>query len=222
MNNPSISYNIGSVNICAMSSVTKIQSMCSFFRLMDFDIVLLQEVENSRLSIPGYTVITNVDERKRGTAIALKAHIPYCNVQRSLDGRIICVNVGNCVTVCNVYPPSGTQNTSSREHFFRQSLPFYLQQSTPNLILGGDFNCVVSAKDATGSSNHSQSLKQLLDSLKLCDTWDCVHKNQIAYSFVRPNCASRIDRIYVSSSLVSSLRTSEYFVTPFLTIRRTK
>lgn len=182
---------------------------------MDYDIVLLQEVENARLSIPGFTVITNVDETKRGTAIALKAHIPFRNVQRSLDSRILCINVGDCVTICNVYPPSGTLNAIARENFITQILPFYLQHSTPHLILGGDFNCVVSSKDSTGSSNNSRSLKSLVDSLQLCDTWDFLHRNQTEFSFVRPNCASRIDRIYVSTSLVSSLHTSEYFVAPF-------
>lgn len=215
MNNLPSSYNIGSLNMCTISSANKIQSMCSFFRLMDYDIVLLQEVENARLSIPGFTVITNVDDAKRGTAIALKAHIPFCNVQRSLDSRIICVKIGNSVTICNVYAPSGTQNASLREEFFRQIVPFYLQSASTDLVLGGDFNCIVSLKDSTGSSNQSKSLKNLIDSLKMCDTWECLHKNQTEFSFVRPNCASRIDRIYVSPSLVPALRTSEYFITSF-------
>lgn len=215
MNNPPTSYNIGSINISAMSNANKVHSLCTFIRSMDFEIILLQEVENAHLSIPGFNVITNVDCSKRGTAIALKSHIPFSNIQRSLDTRILSVTVGNSITVCNVYANSGSQNASSREFLFRHTLPYYLQSSRSHLVLGGDFNCVVNTKDATGSSNYSQALKHLIDNLQLCDSWDHLHRNQIAFSFVRPNCASRIDRIYVSTSLVPHLRTSEYFVTPF-------
>lgn len=215
MNNPNISYYIGSINTNAVSNQNKINSLCAFVRLLDYDIVLLQEVENSKLCIPGYNVITNVDENKRGTAIALKSHIPYSNVQRSLDARIITVKIGNSVTVCNCYAPSGTQNIVSRENMFKSGLPFYLQNSTEHLIIGGDFNCVVNCKDSTGTGNFSLSLQNLLRSLSLRDTWEVLHNNAVEYSYVRANTASRLDRIYVSESLVPHLRTAEYLVNSF-------
>ena len=81
MSNVPISYNIGCVNISAISNANKIQSLCTFICSMDFEIILLQEVENPYLSIPGFNVITNVDNCKRGTAIALKSHISFSNVQ---------------------------------------------------------------------------------------------------------------------------------------------
>lgn len=210
-----ISYNIGSININAISNDTKIAALHSFVRLVDLDIILLQEVQSASLCIPGHNIVFNIDEAKRGTAIALKSHIPYSNVQRSLDSRILTVKVSNTVTICNIYAHSGTQNYSTREKFFREQLPFYLQNSAEHIILGGDFNSVIDAKDATGSSNFSLSFKQIVDNVHLSDTWNCLHRNMIAYSFIRPNSASRLDRIYISRSLVPHLRTSELFATSF-------
>lgn len=216
MSSPAIiSYIIGSINTNTISSDNKLAALRSFVRLMDFDIILLQEVESANLRIPGYNVITNVDESKRGTAIALKSHIPFANVQRSLNSRIMSVKVGNSLTVCNVYAQSGTQNFSARENLFKEQLPFYLQASTEHIILGGDFNCVVANKDSTGSNNYSTSLKQLVENMQLLDTWNCLHRNLVDYSFVRSNSASRIDRIYVSRSLVPHLRVADLLATSF-------
>lgn len=122
MNHSPVSYNVGSINTNAVSSTNKVSSLRSFVRLMDFDIVLLQEVECANLCIPGYNVITNVDNAKRGTAIALKAHIPYSNVQRSLNSRILTVKVDS-VTICNIYAYSGNQNFSAREDFSKNNCP---------------------------------------------------------------------------------------------------
>lgn len=215
MNHPTMSYNICTINTNAIANNNKIESLRSFIRQTDADVVLLQEVENSNLTIPGFEVLTNVDDSKRGTAIAIKANIPLSNVQRSLDSRIITVKLGTSTTVCNIYAPSGTQNVSSRENLFKNSLPFYLQNSTEHLVWGGDFNSVIRNEDSTGTSNFSISFKTLVGNLDLHDTWSSLNRNQSAFSFVRSNAASRLDRIYVSSSLVSHLRVSEYLVTSF-------
>lgn len=215
MSNLNHSYNIASINTNAISNNTKIQSLRTFIRSVDLDIVLLQEVENPYLAIPGFNVITNVDNQKRGTAIALKSHMSFSNVQRSIDSRVISVTLDGGVKIVNVYAPSGTANYASRENFFQNILPFYLQSTSEHLVLGGDFNCVVSHKDSTGSSNFSPALGTLLSNLNLKDTWDLLKPNQIQYSFIRPNCASRIDRLYITESLVAQLRTAEFYVTSF-------
>lgn len=215
MANRTSSYNIASINTNAISSNTKIQALRTFIRLTDLDIILLQEVEDPYLTIPGFNVITNVDSQKRGTAIALKSHMTCSNIQRSLDSRVITVTLEGSVKIVNIYAPSGTTNYASRENFFQNIVPFYLQSTTEHLVLGGDFNCVVSHKDATGTSNFSPALGNMLNSLHLKDTWDLLKPNQIQYSYIRPNCASRLDRLYISESLIEQLRTAEFYVTSF-------
>ena len=55
------SYNIATININAISNATKLEVLKTFIRTMDLDIIFLQEVCISDLSIPGYNVICNVD-----------------------------------------------------------------------------------------------------------------------------------------------------------------
>ncbi|KAL9706947.1 hypothetical protein quinque_010465 [Culex quinquefasciatus] len=76
-----------------------------------------------------------------------------------LDTRIIAVTLRSMVTICNVYAPSGTVNAASRERLFNNTLPFSSKTASDHCILGGDFNCVIASKDATGTSNHSLALK---------------------------------------------------------------
>ncbi|KAL9701611.1 hypothetical protein quinque_005052 [Culex quinquefasciatus] len=94
-------------------------------------------------------------------------------------------------------------------------MPAVSDLASYHCILGGDFNCVIASKDATGTSNHSLALKNLTSNLGLKDAWEVLKANQIAYSFIRPNCSSRLDRLYVSGAFVPGLRTAEYLVTSF-------
>lgn len=163
------SYNIATININNISSPTKIDALRTFLRTMELDIIFLQEVENDQLTLPGYNVICNIDHMRRGTAIALKEYIQFSNVERSLDGRLIALRINN-VTLCNAYAHSGTAFRAERERFFNSTISYYLRHNTPNVILAGDFNCVLRQCDATGS-NDSPALKNTTQQLQLCDAW---------------------------------------------------
>jgi exonuclease III len=80
-----IKYNIASININTVSSINKIDTLRSFIRLLDLDIILLQEVDNDQLEMYGFDTITNVDESRRGTAILIREQIQYTHVEKSLD-----------------------------------------------------------------------------------------------------------------------------------------
>lgn len=209
------SYYVASINTNAISNENKLNALRTLVRLLDLDIVLLQEIESNQFSIPGFNTYTNVNETKRGTAIAVKQHIPVSNVQRSLDSRILTLKVNSCVTICNVYAPSGVQSYQSRENMFNQSLPFYLQNAGDYVLVGGDFNCVVSAKDATGTNSQSIALRVLVQNLNLKDTWEILNGNRTEFSFIRANSMSRLDRIYVSSNLCPQVRNTSFHVNSF-------
>lgn len=89
------SFNIATININTITNTTKINTLRSFARTMELDIIFLQEVENEQLVLPGYNLISNVDHARRGTAIALKDHIVFSHIERSLDGRLIALRVHN-------------------------------------------------------------------------------------------------------------------------------
>ena len=166
------SYNLATININAISNATKLEALKTFIRTMDLDIIFLQEVCISDLSLPGYNVICNVDVTGRGTAIALRQHLKFSHVERSLDSRLICVRLENNATLCNVYAPSGSQRRAEREDFFGRTLPFYLRNACNHVILAGDFNCVLQPKDVTGARNFSLSLQNAVSNMGMCDSWE--------------------------------------------------
>ena len=207
------SYNIATININNITNATKINALRTFIRNMELDIVFLQEVENEQLSIPGFNVICNVDFSRRGTAIALKEHIVYTHVEKSLDGRLIALRIQN-TTLCNVYAHSGTAFRSERERFFNGTLAYYLRHNTEHIILAGDFNCVLRACDST-SANTSAALQNTIQQIRLHDVWTKLYPNMQAHTYISHNAASRLDRIYISGGLCQQLRTASTQVCSF-------
>lgn len=187
-----------------ITNATKIEALRTFIRTLDLDIVFLQEVENEQFSLPGFNVIANVDHARRGTAIAIRDHIQYTHVEKSLDGRLVAVRVQD-TTLCCVYAPSGSAYRSQRENFFNTTLAFYLRHRTEHVILAGDFNCVLRQSDATGH-NMSPSLQAAVHHLGLSDVWVKLRSRDAGHTYITGNSSSRLDRIYVSGALCAQLR----------------
>ncbi|XP_058456328.1 uncharacterized protein LOC131433751 [Malaya genurostris] len=207
------SYNIATININTITNPTKTNALQTFVRMMDLDIIFLQEVENNQFNLQGYNVICNVDQSRRGTAIALKEHIQFSHVEKSLDGRLVTLRISN-TTLCNVYAPSGSAVRAERERFFNNSLAYYLRQSTEHVILAGDFNCVLRPCDATGY-NTSSSLRATIQQLQLHDVWIKLNPQMPGHTYITHNSTSRLDRIYVSSGLCDKLRNANIHVCSF-------
>lgn len=187
-----------------ITSTTKLDALRTFIRTLDIDILFLQEVENEQLSLPGFNVIANVDHARRGTAIALKTHIHFSNVEKSLDGRLVTLRVQG-TTLCCVYAPSGTALRAQRERFFNNTLAYYLRHRTNHVILAGDFNCVLRQCDATGY-NISPALQTSVQQLNLHDVWVKLRSRDPGHTYITANSSSRLDRIYVSGGLRDQLR----------------
>lgn len=209
------SYRIATININNITNQTKISALYNFIKQQDADIIFLQEVENDKLNLPGYNVVSNIDVARRGTAIALKHHIQFSNVERSLNSRLIALRVNESITLVNVYAHSGSQNRTQREELFNFTLSHYLRHNTQHIILGGDFNSVIRPCDATGDSNFSLALKNFVQHLKLHDVGVGPNDGNRQFTYITHNSASRIDRIYVSSGLRNNLRSMDTHVCSF-------
>ena len=72
--------------------------------------------------------------------------------------------------------------------------------SNDNMVLAGDFNCVLTPPDCTGSLNVSRALTRLVTGLDLVD----VNKGRMIYTHYTAEGASRIGRIYLSRQLLKS------------------
>uniref|UniRef100_A0A182PWT3 Endo/exonuclease/phosphatase domain-containing protein n=1 Tax=Anopheles epiroticus TaxID=199890 RepID=A0A182PWT3_9DIPT len=186
----------------------------TFVRSADLDIIFLQEVYDAEFTIPGYNVLTNVNDE------------PLLLYARSLNSRLISLRLKNATTLCNIYAPSGSHRRTEREIFFNQTLPFYLQNARESVILAGDFNSVLNSKDATSGADISHALLCVVNSLGLCDSWEHLKGNAVEFSFIARTSGSRIDRCYVSKSLKDKLKTTYMHiikhlqsVSPFQSVR---
>jgi endonuclease/exonuclease/phosphatase family metal-dependent hydrolase len=88
-----------------------------------------------------------------------------------------------------------------REQFYNTELPQILQDRHGDLVIGGDFNCIIAPADTTGNYTTSRTLAEMICGLKLTDTWT-QNPNRPIYTRYSPAGASRIDRIYVSSEVM--------------------
>jgi exonuclease III len=147
------------LNINAITSVTKVKMLEDLLRQQETDIALLQGTTTTKLNnIRGYTAVINDGTEKRGTAIMIREGITITGIKRIPSGRGIAVNY-NGIWIINIYAPSGTEKRNEREYLFNTELPHILPTTTTDMIIAGDFNCIVDGTESTRSTNYSRALK---------------------------------------------------------------
>jgi len=77
----------------------------------------------------------------------------------------------NGLLIINVYAPSGRARRTDRESYYTSELTRVVQAASHNVILGGDFNCVLHPVDKTGRFLTSRALMEIVRGLALVDTW---------------------------------------------------
>ena len=129
--------------------------LISIIRMENPDIVLLQEitVTSGQLKLMvakfGYCAEANtdlLDITSLGTGLIWKSNIPVTDVTSVIECRGQLAKLG-VYSLINIYAPSGSNNKQARRDFFGQEIFRLIRSSTSNPIIGGDFNCVLSALD---------------------------------------------------------------------------
>ena len=122
-------------------------------------------------------------------------------------------HVGLLVSPCPcVYAPN---TVSDRNLFFNRLHTFFL--SPGDLILGGDFNCIDSDLDRLHIKSDFSADKRCLSALKsdfcLVDVFRKQNPKAISFTWSNKDFsqASRLDRFYISSSLLQSVRGNKCF-----------
>jgi exonuclease III len=160
---------IARININTLRANTRVDMFFDFLHRYDIDLSLVQEVpESFPLEHRGYTIHHNIGPDRRGTALVAKQHCHLTNVVRTPSGRAVAATF-NGTRIINVYAPSGTAKRAERECFYNQELATLLDSANPNLILGGDFNCVMASADTTGAPCTSRALNEIVRGLQLTD-----------------------------------------------------
>jgi exonuclease III len=103
----------------------------------------------------------------------------------------------NGTRIVNIYAPSGAENKNERERFYNNDLTHILPTAHADMILAGDFNCILSNTDSTGYNNYSRALVNIVRGFGLIDAWYTSTSRNI-YTHYVPIGASRTDRIYVT------------------------
>jgi len=192
----------------------KIKMLTNFLLGQDIDISLLQEVANDDLSnIYGYSAHINEGIEKSGTEILMKEGISVDNIKILPSGRGI-AGLFEDTWIINVYAPSGAEKRKERENFFTNELAYLLPTGPREIILAGDFNCVIAAADCTGSPNLSKALSSTIAGLALHDAWHQSSK-KTQYTHYTNNGATRIDRIYITDTLKKRKQGAETIIAPF-------
>ena len=150
-----------------------------------------------------HIIINKSIQLKGGTLILIDRQLPisigrtYLHpTSRICTAQITIFNVK--LYIVNVYAPSGKNKENEREAFFRNELTRILIPNTDNIILTGDWNCVLSTRDTTNPANAciSKSLKSIVTDFKYKDIY--INKIPQEFTYYQNNYASRLDRIYLS------------------------
>ena len=205
---------LATLNINAITNRTRVGMLNEYIRRHDLDIIFIQEIKDPELiQMLGYDVYYNIGSDIRGTAIVARNDIRLHNINKSPSGRAIAAEYKG-VYIVNIYAPSGTAKRTEREHFYNVEVPQLLQTGHGEIIIGGDFNCVLDPADTTGHFYTSRALTEMVRELHLKDTWK-QDQNRPAYTHYSNTGASRIDRIYVSSDIATKITGIDFLPAAF-------
>ena len=214
---------IATLNINGMKTPS---TQCQLLHILDtykFHILFIQETHVDNMSLG------NVLKQKfnceafwsfgtnRSTGVTTFI-FPHCDSKiekfdTDMDGRFLLIDLQiNSIPfrLINIYAPN---NEKDRKYFFN-NISKYLVTSR-NLIFGGDFNCILNTrydkigKGANPQFGHvgSKELSNLCNNYNLIDIFRHFNPHKYATTWHAPiskDIHTRLDRFYVSDSLVSN------------------
>lgn len=186
------SLNIATFNCHGINSDSTISEIYEMVHLLHIDILLVQETYISgvsqarrvcdRLGCTGYFSYGQPKSKGVGILFFTTTSLTVLKYDYDLDGRFICMDVSISNTrlrIISVYCPT----ICSERTAFIPSLDKYLCH--PNVILGGDFNCIYDSKiDKLGGNPErgttgSNELTKLCQDFKLADAFRVLYPHRL-------------------------------------------
>ena len=202
---------VSTINICGLNDINKQIQVKMLVMKYKIDILCLQEhnvKDRNRMSYleDFFDIVVNEPVPfKGGTAFLInkRSNVEIVSVEKDEEGQITLIRVkfmGKYLSLLNIYAPSGNNKKKDREDFFQNDLLYFLRHNISNLIMVGDFNCVLSSRDvSTGKeTNVSKALTTVVRNLKLKDAWFATNHLPV-YTYIKGDYGSRLDRIYVNN-----------------------
>ncbi|PIK38280.1 hypothetical protein BSL78_24883 [Apostichopus japonicus] len=201
------------LNVNGMRGTPKRRRILQFCKLLQVDVVLLQETHIScesdvhlwSLEWGGGLYASFGSGASCGTVILVSPKLCHCvgKVEKDHEGRVVCIHLrltrGELV-VCNVYAPN---RPACRKNFFTV-LPSFVPGKA-NCILGGDFNCVPhsaldrrSRKESPNCTTGMIELGLFVKHRDLVDVWRSQNPQVVTCTWHKPDgtVSSRLDRFY--------------------------
>lgn len=205
------------LNVRGLSAKKKQSQVHRLLTEQDLDVVALQEtkVEGEdetgsmvqRFTARYFACVSHAVGNSAGCVLFLKKHsgLEVESVRSCVLGRfVVCDFALNNVewrVIC-LYAPNPRED---RQNFFR-TLRQYLTNER-QIIMMGDFNCVLSPQDKTSSSPYKDAstdlLAELIDEFGLVDVAKCLENGRdVRFTHFQGTSHARLDRFYVSLELI--------------------
>ena len=206
---------IASLNTRGLNDPVKCLSAFNFLQAEGCDIFLLQECnipyrDNYKTYEDRWTFGQSVwsgdnSNRSSGVAILFKGWgAKIQRVQHIIHGRVICVDIelnNTRLRIINVYCPVDLHD---RLDTLKAIQPLLLCGN--EVVLGGDFNCLIDIKDRLSTStvrldSSSEALKNIVKDFRMTDTYRVINPRQPGFTWSNGRTHSRIDFILTSKGL---------------------
>ena len=148
-----------------------------------------------------------------GQLILVKKQFPYAVDLVHRSDRILAIDIlldDKTLHLVNVYAPC---QVSEKEKFVQQLSQYMSKLSSENIVLCGDFNCVLDNRfDIISGEDHCtrevERLQQFSKQFQLSDVWRLFNGNKKEYTWSKRNpfIARRLDYILVSDNIMNSVQ----------------
>ena len=209
------------LNVRGLNKTTKRRKAFRLFHNQKFDAIFLQETYSTSQTIQswenewgGKIYANHGTNHSKGVAFlsSLKLNFALESIQRDQNGCVIILSIvldGNKFVLANIYSPD---DQNAQRSFYANVSSLLHPFANENIILGGDFNCCMSADDKSGgnpftSKQHIRNeIKNLTSSYNLVDAWrkQNTHKQEFTWRNTNLKISCRFEYLYVSNNLINS------------------
>ena len=196
--------------------------MFKFLRKKPFQVIFLQETHSTvkceklwKSQWGGQVLYDHGTSNSKGCAVLIKRNLStqIHKICKSGTGQFLVIDISIediRYTICNLYAPNNDD-----PEFFKHVLELIDRFDNSNLILGGDFNTILSsndrrggAKDVVGHPKCVKILKEYMQSRGILDIWRLRNPNKFKYTWSRQNPSpirERLDYFLVSYDLTHKI-----------------
>ena len=193
-----VALNAISFNARSLNKSIKRRKLFRGLHLRKFDVIFLQETYSDvsseefwRAEWGGDIFIAHGSKHSRGVMILFRTSLckEVLKVSADKNGRFLIVNVSvNDEEFCfvNIYAPN---DQNQQITFYQKMINSIRCNQTDKILIGGDFNCPLSASDKFGGKDVQskkaviRSIEELCDNYGLVDSWRDQHPHETRFTW---------------------------------------